>query len=57
MFSACGAGTAADLDQVCRMIESNLALQELNTGRRPRVVNALMMAKQHLFRFVCLLAY
>jgi len=49
---ACGAGTAADLDQVTKMIASNLKLQELNTGRKARVIAALRIAKQHLFRYM-----
>jgi len=48
---ACGAGTAADLDQVCNMVSSNLKLQELNTGRKARVIAALRIGKQHLFRY------
>jgi len=48
---ACGAGTAADLGQVSRMLSSNLRLQELNTGRKARVVTAVKMAKQHLFQY------
>jgi len=48
---ACGAGTAADLDKVTDMIASNLKLQELNTGRKARVIAGLRIAKQHLFRY------
>jgi len=48
---ACGAGTAADLDKVTDMISSNLKLQELNTGRKARVIAGLRIAKQHLFRY------
>jgi len=48
---ACGAGTAADLDQVTRMISSNLKLHEYNTGRKARVIAGLRIAKQHLFRY------
>jgi len=47
---ACGAGTAADLDQVCKMLSSNLQLMELSTGRKARVVACLRIAKQHLFK-------
>jgi len=49
---ACGAGTAADLDQVCEMISANLKLHELNTGRKARVIAALRTAKQHLFKYM-----
>jgi len=48
---ACGAGTAADLDQVCNMLSSNLQLLELSTGRKARVIAALRIAKQHLFKY------
>ncbi|TKR80754.1 hypothetical protein L596_014772 [Steinernema carpocapsae] len=48
----CGAGTAADLDQVSKMISSNLRLQELNTGKKARVITAVRMAKQHLYRYM-----
>uniref|UniRef100_A0A915PXB2 proteasome endopeptidase complex n=1 Tax=Setaria digitata TaxID=48799 RepID=A0A915PXB2_9BILA len=46
---ACGAGTAADLDQVTKMLSAQLRLLELNTGKKARVVTALRRAKQHLF--------
>ncbi|KAI1717648.1 proteasome subunit domain-containing protein [Ditylenchus destructor] len=49
---ACGAGTAADLDQVCNMLSANMRLQELNSGRKARVITALRMAKQHLFQYM-----
>ncbi|GMT04032.1 hypothetical protein PENTCL1PPCAC_26206 [Pristionchus entomophagus] len=49
---ACGAGTAADLDQVCKMLSSSLRLLELNTGRKARVITALRIAKQHLFNYM-----
>lgn len=48
---ACGAGTAADLDQVTKMLSGNLRLLELNTGRKARVITALRQAKQHLFNY------
>lgn len=49
---ACGAGTAADLDQVTKMLSSNLRLMELNTGKKARVITALRIAKQHLFNYM-----
>ncbi|CAD5229793.1 unnamed protein product [Bursaphelenchus okinawaensis] len=49
---ACGAGTAADLDQVTKMLGANLRLLELNTGKKARVISALKMAKQHLFKYM-----
>uniref|UniRef100_A0AC34R2P5 RNA methyltransferase n=1 Tax=Panagrolaimus sp. JU765 TaxID=591449 RepID=A0AC34R2P5_9BILA len=48
---ACGAGTAADLDQVTKMLSSNLRLIELNTGKKARVITAMRQAKQHLFNY------
>ncbi|PAV91283.1 hypothetical protein WR25_16836 [Diploscapter pachys] len=48
---ACGAGTAADLDQVTNMLAGNMRLMELNTGRKARVITALRHAKQHLFQY------
>uniref|UniRef100_A0A0R3S5T6 proteasome endopeptidase complex n=1 Tax=Elaeophora elaphi TaxID=1147741 RepID=A0A0R3S5T6_9BILA len=49
---ACGAGTAADLDQVTKMLSAQLRLLELNTGKKARVVTALRRAKQHLFSYM-----
>jgi len=47
----CGAGTAADCDQVTRNMESQLELHRLNTNRESRVVTVLTMLKQMLFRY------
>ncbi|VDK56422.1 unnamed protein product [Anisakis simplex] len=49
---ACGAGTAADLDQVTKMLSAQLRLVELNTGKKARVVTAMRKAKQHLFQYM-----
>lgn len=46
----CGAGTAADTEFTTAMISSNMELHALNTGRVPRVVTAMTMLKQWLFR-------
>lgn len=48
----CGAGTAADTSFTTDMIRSSLDLFQLNAGpgRRPRVVSAVTMLKQKLFR-------
>uniref|UniRef100_A0AC35U0Q7 Proteasome subunit beta type-7 n=1 Tax=Rhabditophanes sp. KR3021 TaxID=114890 RepID=A0AC35U0Q7_9BILA len=48
---ACGAGTAADLDQVTKMLSSQMRLLELNTGKKARVVAALRHVKQYLFQY------
>jgi len=47
----CGAGTAADTENVTSMISSRIELHSLATGRVPRVSTALTMLKQYLFRF------
>ena len=48
----CGAGTAADTEFTTAMISSKIELHALATGRRPRVVTAMTMLKQHLFQYV-----
>jgi len=47
----CGAGTAADTEFTTAMISSNMELHALSTGRKPRVVTAMTMLKQYLFRY------
>lgn len=46
-----GAGTAADTEMVTQLIGSNLELHALSQSRPPRVITALTMLKQHLFRY------
>lgn len=46
-----GAGTAADTEMETQLISSNLELHSLYQSRKPRVVTALTMLKQHLFRY------
>jgi len=46
-----GAGTAADTEMVTQLIGSNLELHAMSTERKPRVVTALTMLKQHLFKY------
>ncbi|PCH34724.1 proteasome subunit [Wolfiporia cocos MD-104 SS10] len=46
----CGAGTAADTEFTTNLISSNMELHSLYTGRKPRVVTAMTMLKQHLFQ-------
>ena len=46
-----GAGTAADTEMVTQLIASNLELHSMNTNREPRVVSAMQMPKQHLFKY------
>ncbi|KAB5590621.1 hypothetical protein CTheo_5931 [Ceratobasidium theobromae] len=47
----CGAGTAADTEFTTALISSNLELHELSTGRKARVITALSMLSQTLFRY------
>ncbi|GIY88173.1 proteasome subunit beta type-7 [Caerostris darwini] len=47
----CGAGTAADTEQVCRMISSQLELHRLATDRVVPVAVADNLITQHLFRY------
>jgi len=47
----CGAGTAADTEFTTALISSNIMLHSLTTGRQPRVVTAMTMFKQMLFRY------
>lgn len=47
----CGAGTAADTENVTDMVSSQLDLHRYATGRSSRVVTALTLLKSHLFRY------
>ncbi|KAI9226257.1 MAG: proteasome subunit beta type-7 [Piptocephalis tieghemiana] len=47
----CGAGTAADTEMTTSMISSQLELHRLSTGREARVVTAMTLLKQHLFKY------
>merc|ERR1712028_308967 len=47
----CGAGTAADTQQVTEMIASQLELHRMATGRDSRVSTSLAMLKQMLYRY------
>jgi 20S proteasome subunit beta 2 len=47
----CGAGTAADTENVTQMVSSHLKLHQYATGRKSRVITALTMLKQHLFGY------
>merc|ERR1712188_99750 len=47
----CGAGTAADTENVTGMISSQLELHRFRTGRESRVVSSLTLLKSHLFRY------
>ncbi len=47
----CGAGTAAYTEMTTALISSNIELHRLNTGREARVVTAMTMLKQLLFKY------
>ena len=47
----CGAGTAADTENVTAMISSQLYLHRLATQRDSRVVTAMTMLKRYLFKY------
>lgn len=47
----CGAGTAADTENVTGLIQSQLELHRLATGSEPRVGTACQRLKQHLFGY------
>lgn len=46
-----GAGTAADTEMVTQLIALNLELHAMWQDRQPRVITALTMLKQHLFKY------
>lgn len=47
----CGAGTAADTENVTGMVASHLELHRYGTGRASRVITAMTLLKSHLFRY------
>lgn len=47
----CGAGTAADTENVTGMISSQLELHRYATGRQSRVNSAMTLLKSHLFKY------
>uniref|UniRef100_A0A3Q3X584 proteasome endopeptidase complex n=1 Tax=Mola mola TaxID=94237 RepID=A0A3Q3X584_MOLML len=48
----CGAGTAADTERTTDLLSSNLSIFSLNSGRNPRVVMAVNILQDMLYRFV-----
>lgn len=46
----CGAGTAADTEFTTNLISSQIELHSLSTGRKPRVVTAMTLLKQMLYK-------
>jgi len=47
----CGAGTSADTENTTALISSQLELHRLNAGRPSRVITALTLLKQMLFKY------
>ncbi|KAM6899784.1 proteasome 20S subunit beta 13a [Xenentodon cancila] len=47
----CGAGTAADTEKTTDLLSSNLAIFSLNSGRNPRVVMAINILQDMLYRY------
>ena len=47
----CGAGTAADTEFTTALISSKLELHRFATGRQSRVVTAMTLLKQMLFKY------
>ncbi|ORZ32315.1 proteasome subunit beta type-7 [Catenaria anguillulae PL171] len=47
----CGAGTAADTEFTTNLISSQLELHRLSTGRQARVITAMTLLKQMLYRY------
>ncbi|GKT22956.1 Proteasome subunit beta type-7-B [Aduncisulcus paluster] len=45
-----GAGVAADTEHITEMVSSRLSLHSLRSGEHPRVVSAMTMLKDHLFK-------
>nr|ACQ58859.1 Proteasome subunit beta type-7 precursor [Anoplopoma fimbria] len=47
----CGAGTAADTEKTTELLSSNLTIFSLNSGRNPRVVMAVNILQDTLYRY------
>ncbi|XP_068566930.1 proteasome 20S subunit beta 13a [Cebidichthys violaceus] len=47
----CGAGTAADTEKTTDLLSSNLTIFSLNSGRNPRVVMAVNILQDMLYRY------
>lgn len=47
----CGAGTAADTEKTTDLLSSNLAIFSLNSGRNPRVIMAVNILQDMLYRY------
>ncbi|KAM7373589.1 hypothetical protein PAMP_008430 [Pampus punctatissimus] len=47
----CGAGTAADTEKTTDLLSSNLSIFSLNSGRNPRVIMAVSILQDMLYRY------
>ncbi|XP_056154142.1 proteasome 20S subunit beta 13a [Lampris incognitus] len=47
----CGAGTAADTEKTTDLLSSNLTIFSLNSGRNPRIVMAVNILQDMLYRY------
>ncbi|XP_029023716.1 proteasome 20S subunit beta 13a [Betta splendens] len=47
----CGAGTAADTEKTTELLSSNLSIFSLNSGRKPRVIMAVNILQDMLYRY------
>ncbi|KAF3707111.1 Proteasome subunit beta type-7 [Channa argus] len=47
----CGAGTAADTEKTTDLLSSNLTIFSLNSGRNPRVIMAVNILQDMLYRY------
>ena len=47
----CGAGTAADADQITELVSNQLALMRLQTGKQSRLVAAMTLLSERLFQY------
>ncbi|XP_034016118.1 proteasome 20S subunit beta 13a [Thalassophryne amazonica] len=47
----CGAGTAADTEKTTDLLSSNLAIFSLNSGRNPRIIMAVNILQDMLYRY------
>ena len=47
----CGAGTAADADEITDLVSHQLALMRLQTGKQSRVCSAMQLFAERLFQY------
>lgn len=52
VFSCCGAGTAADTEKTTDLLSSNLTIFSMTSGRNPRLVMAVNILQDMLYRYI-----